>query len=255
MVRRDAAFTQVVRDAFAAWEVADPTTGLVSSVSFNERLDITATDAATTGAEIDLMATDLASVFGNPAATGGTGGMSVSATASPSVTLTSGVTNYSQAYSTGGIVNINNNPAALWTLGSFQAILTHEIGHALGLGDVELNDGSNLFRDDNYDGSNANTIAATLTNGWSDLINPLDPENDPDVVGYLIPFGDFDNGPTNAPNLVMETQNDGVTSLTVDEFAARQFLYPSTTLIPEPSTPVLGIIGLALVAGRRKRMS
>ena len=100
-------------------------------------------------------------------------------------------------------MNINNDPTALWTIPVFQAVLTHEIGHALGLGDVGLNGVGNLFRDDNFDDFTTATVVGTLTNSWAVLIDPLDPENDSDVNLYSIPFATFDSGSGDAPNLVM----------------------------------------------------
>ena len=70
--------TQAVRNSFAAWEAPNLSSNLVSIVTFNERLEITATDDEQTGAEIDVMATDLTGRFG-PGVTGGTGGMAMGA--------------------------------------------------------------------------------------------------------------------------------------------------------------------------------
>ena len=52
---------------------------------------------------------------------------------------------------------------------SFQIVLSHEIGHAIGLGDVDSFHGASgglltRFYDDNYDASTSQTAAKTLSN-------------------------------------------------------------------------------------------
>src|SRR5690606_4548812 len=96
------------------------------------------------------------------------------------VTLTSGTTGYGGADGGAAIrgadIKLNNNSGAFYTLDVFRRLLTHEIGHALGIADAEdfFNFG---FIDDNYDGSSDATAAATLSNSWAALVNPLNPED------------------------------------------------------------------------------
>ena len=88
------------------------------------------------------------------------------------VRLTFGVENYPAFAISGSDVFINNNFAALHTLDGFKNLLTHEIGHTLGLADVEF---ASEFIDDNYDETDSATALATLTNSWARLVNPVDP--------------------------------------------------------------------------------
>ena len=53
------AFQQAVLDAFNAWTVPDPATGLTSALSFVPDLGTAVTIGTSTGAEIDVMAVDL----------------------------------------------------------------------------------------------------------------------------------------------------------------------------------------------------
>ena len=57
--------------------------------------------------------------------------------------------------------------------------MTHEIGHAIGLGDVDTSDNFGRFIDDNYDGTTPSTARVTLSNPWSALVDPSDPAASP----------------------------------------------------------------------------
>jgi hypothetical protein len=114
--------------------------------------------------------------------------------------------------------------------------LTHEIGHALGLHDVETAATDAVFIDDNYDGSTSATALATLTNSWALRVDPYDPAASPLA---LFEVANADPGiKTSGVNLLMESDQLGIAPgnpetnlvpLTNDEFAMRQFLYPSLT--------------------------
>jgi hypothetical protein len=66
-------------------------------------------------------------------------------------------------------------------------LLTHEIGHAIGLGDVEGDINPGTFIDDNYNGANPATALATLTNSWAQLVNPVQSRSI--AVGrFTVPF-------------------------------------------------------------------
>ena len=75
----------------------------------------------------------------------------------------------------GADIILNSNAGAVYSLDLFRRLLTHEIGHALGLGDVEGDISPARFIDDNYDGSTSASALATLTNSWAMLVNPLNP--------------------------------------------------------------------------------
>ena len=147
--------------------VADLGTAVVGANTGNGGLDVG-------GAEIDLFGSNDA-FFWNPGNTGTQGETSFGAIGS-TVTLTSGTANYAGSTAISGAdIIMNSNAGAIYTLDVFRRILTHEIGHAIGLGDVEGDISPGRFIDDNYDGTNSATALATLTNSWALLVNPLNP--------------------------------------------------------------------------------
>ena len=247
-------FQSAVQGAFNAWTVPDPVTGLKTSLNFvadfgtavvgfntgNGGLD-------TRGAEIDLFgATD--AFFWNPGNPGTQGETSFGDIAS-TVTLTSGTPNYAGSRAiTGADIILNDNPQALYSLDVFRRLLTHEIGHTLGLGDVEGDISPGRFIDDNFDGSTSGTALATLTNSWALLVNPFNPAASP-LARFTVPFGD--PGTTTAGvNILMESRGLGIAPgdpvtnlfpLANDDYATRQFLYPQR--IPEPGTALLLVVG------------
>ncbi len=247
-------FQGAVEDAFNAWTVVDPVSGLGSDLSFVADLGTAVNTAVISGvrfgAEIDIFAFN----FGNS----GTTGDAFFNAHSDSVTLTSGTTNYPGGGPiTGADIRINNNPRATYTLGLFRLLLTHEIGHALGLADVDTNSGpGGTFIDDNYDGSTSATALATLTNSWAHLVDPFDPAASMGLSLFRVANGD-PGFRTPGVNILMEGQGLGgqfgnLRPLANDDYGTRQFLYPS--VIPEPSSLALaGLGGLGLALWRRGR--
>jgi len=249
-----AAFQTAVQSAFSDWLVVDPASGLGTTISFTEDLG-TATSTqiisgVRMGAEIDLLGATSGQTYSV-----GDGGLRAEAffnavNVTGGVTLTSGTTNYTPAAISGADITMNSNTNALWTLDWFRTILRHEIGHALGFADVDTNSGpGGTFIDDNYVAGQAGT---TLMNSFAGLINPLNPAASP-LNFYTIPnnVNGFDDPNV---NILMESNiaNFFLTnSLQNDDFAARQFLYP--TAIPEPGTMIAVGLGAAFLARRRRK--
>lgn len=143
---------------------------------------------------------------------------------------------------------------AVYSLDVFRRLLTHEIGHAIGLGDVDL--GGN-FLDDNYSPLDP---AGTLTNSWAGLVNPLDPANSLGLTTYNIPASQFT---VPGVDLLMESNGVGIGPtnplsnlfpLTNDEYGMRQYLYPQLSTVPEPSSMALLELGAFGFAFRRRRV-
>ena len=238
-------FQQAVDDAFAAWTVVDPASGLGTSLGFVADLSTPVADSGffggvnTAGAEIDLLATDAGDTQ--------TRAVTFFNDVSSNVTLTSGTPNYplSRAIS-GADINMNNNPGAVYSLNFFRRLLTHEIGHAVGLGDVDVLGENGRFIDDNYNPADA---LATATNSWAAMVEPLNPAASSGLG--LFTFGSGNPGAgTPGVNILMESFGLGIatgnptsnlTPLTNDDYGTRQFLYPQ--FLPEPSTITLLLIG------------
>lgn len=241
-------FRTSVLAAFDPWTAHDPVTGLTTSLFFVEDLGTTATTAidgnVRLGSEIDL--------FSGNIGTGTRGEAFFNAnTIAGGVTLTSGTTGYDGFAINGADITMNNN-SAVWDLNTFQTILTHEIGHAIGLGDVEDFFG-NGFIDDNYD---PNDPLGTLTNSWASLVDPLDPANSTGLSIFSVPN---DTNGIDAPgvDILMESNIPNTfftngASLQNDDFGTRQFLYPSLTAVPEPSSVAI-ILSMACAVAMRRR--
>ena len=246
------AFQAAVESAFAAWTVTDPATGLPGTFSFvADFLTPVAGPAPTVnvnaaGAEIDLL-TEIDAVLWDPGDPNQRAETFFDTVAFGSVTLTSGTPNYPGFAISGADIKINNNPQAVYNLPFFQLLLTHEIGHALGLGDVDTDINFGLFIDDNFDGTTSATALATLTNPWAQLVNPINPAASP-----LALFNVADGNPgvdTPGVDILMETNIPGAlegdpTPLQNDDFGGRQFLYP----VVVPQAPSLLLMGSGLAA-------
>jgi hypothetical protein len=236
-----------VQEAFATWTKVDPVTNLGTTISFTQDfgtvVDNTVVGGVRQGAEIDIFAFN----FGDA----GTRGDTFFNWSGGNVTLTSGTPNYPSG--PGGPINgadirINSNPGAAYTIDVFRLLLSHEIGHALGLADVDVNSGPNgTYIDDNYNGG---TAVATLTNSFANQVNALNPAASPFAL-FTVPQANFGLA---GVNIHMESNGLGgqfgnLSPMVNDDYAGRQFLYP---LIPEPTTiSVLGV-GLTLVSLRRR---
>jgi hypothetical protein len=255
-------FQTAVQQAFDAWTVVDPVSGLGSTLSFVPDLATPVVGFNTgsggldpRGAEIDLFGSTDAG-FWNVGSTGTQGEARFSAIGS-TVTLTSGIANYpgSGAISGADII-LNSNPGAVYTLDLFRRLLTHEIGHTIGLGDVEGSINPGAFIDDNFDGTSSASAVATLTNSWAALVNPLNPAASP-LARFTVPFA---NPGTTTPgvNILMESNGLGiaagnpVTNLTPmanDDYGTRQFLYP---FVPEPNGLALLLSGIVCMLLARR---
>ena len=252
-----AAFQAAVEQAFLAWTVVDPVSGFTTRITFVNDANTAVVGNNTgsggvdsRGAEIDLFGSNDAQFWnvGNTGTQGETAFNDVNNT----VTLTSGTANYagSRAISGADII-INSNTGALYTLDVFRRLLTHELGHALGLGDIEPGIHAGDFIDDNYQTG----TPATLTNNWAALVNPANPAASPGLQRFLISQADVDQ-----VDILMESDGLGIgptnpvtnlLPLTNDEFSTRQFLYP----IVEPGTLALFGLGALIAIGRRRRRS
>lgn len=261
-------FRAAVRNAFAHWTIEDPETGLAAGFHFVEDQTTEAVDdpgdpsspsgffGLNRGAEIDI--------FAEIPHAGPQYGASVVLMLDPDgreLTLTSGTSSYPGLAIAGADIRIS--PHFAWTLAGFELLLTHEIGHALGLGDVDtplsMHERGSDFLDDDYDPSTSERARATLTNSFALRIDPLDPDASP-LVAFA---GDMKTDPgldTPGVELLMETEGifdlldihrAGGPVLQNDDFAARQFLYP--VVLSPPGQPLgallfisVGLAGLGL---------
>jgi hypothetical protein len=261
-----ASFQTAVQQAFDAWTVVDPVSGLGTKLKFVADLGTPVVGSNTgsggldtRGAEIDLFGSTDA-FFWNPG-NGGNQAETSFGDVGSTVKLTSGTLNYtgSRAISGADII-INSNPQAVYSLDLFRRLLTHEIGHAIGLGDVEGDISPGRFIDDNFSGSSDATALATLTNSWAALVNPANPAASLSLSRFTVPSSGA--GTTTAGvNILMESRGLGIaagnpvtslTPLTNDDYGTRQFLYPS--LVPEPDRMLMMGVGvLAVLALSRRR--
>ena len=250
-------FQQAVEDAFSAWESVDPVTGLLTALSFVHDPGTAVVGTGTggvndNGAEIDLLAAVDANSW-NPSDPGTRAESFFNAVAGP-VRLTSGTPGYIAGAISGADITINNNPEAVYSLDLFRRLLSHEIGHALGFADVDVQSGpSGNFIDDNYDGATSATAQATLTNSWALLVNPLNPGASVGLSLFTVANGD-PGIDTPGVDILMESEGLGIAPgnpvtnlvpLTNDDYGIRQFLYPSLQQVPEPLTLLLLGMGLA----------
>jgi hypothetical protein len=252
-------FQTAVQQAFDAWKAPDPVSGLGSTLTFVPDLatpvvgfNAGAGGLDTRGAEIDLFGSTDAGFWniGNTGTQGETRFGGITGIGS-TVTLTSGTANYAGSNAISGAdIIINDNPGAVYNLDLFRRLLTHEIGHTIGLADVEGSINPGAFIDDNYNGSTSATALSTLTNNWALLVNPLNPGASAGLSRYTVPFAD-PGTTTPGVNILMESNGLGIaagnpvtnlTPLSNDDYSTRQFLYP---VVPEPGT--LSLIFVAIV--------
>ena len=250
----EAEFAAAIARAFEHWEVVDPATGLPAGFHFVEDLSTSAVDDAPSnpnnpnaflglnrGAEIDI--------FVETPHAGSSYGASVLFfvdTVEDDLTLTSGTTGYPGLAITGA--DIRMSPDFVFTLRAFETLLTHEIGHALGLADLEASPFSasvSGFIDDDYDPTTDASVLATTSNSFALLVDPLDPDLSP-----LFSFnGNINTSPgIDSPSVNILMESEGWIDLRFDdqklkndEFAGREFLYP----VPEPGVGLMLVFGAA----------
>ena len=252
-------FEAAIHRAFEHWTVIDPATGLSAGFYFVEDLSTAAVDefagaappsgfiGLNAGAEIDL--------FADTPHAGPSFAASVVIFLDPvgwTVDLPSGVEDYPALPISGADIRIN--PGFVWSLRGFEVLLTHEVGHALGLSDLErpsgIGGGSGFF-DDNFDPSTSETAVETLSNSFAEIIDPFDPDLSP----LLEAHDDLNQDPgLDSQGATLLMQSEGIFDLTFqppflqnDEFAARQFLYP--VAVPEPVFPTMLLTGLGVLSG------
>ena len=255
-------FADAIARAFEHWAIVDPVSGMPTAIHFVEDLATPAIDepggssgqggfiGLNPGAEIDL--------FAEIPHAGPVFAASVRLfvdTVEDDLTLTSGTTDYPGRAISG--VDIRINPNFAWTLRGFEILLTHEIGHALGLADLEgpTSPGNvSAFLDDDYDASSAATAAATLGNSFVLSIDPFDPDASP-LQAFSAQLNTDPGIDSPGVQLLMESQGifdllGSDVPLQNDEFAARQFLYPVAVPEPDPDAMLwMGMLGLGCLAG------
>ena len=242
-------FEQAVKDAFNIWLSIDPVSGLGTTLSFTEDLGTAVNTGTSSGLFSNLRLGSEIDIFVEEAPGGllasGTGLAQVSALGVP-LTLTSGVTGYNSFAISGADIHLSETQQ---TLDTFRLLLTHELGHALGLADVELANSAMIFRDDNYDPTNSATAENTLTNSWIHLVDPLDPDNSAGLSLFTVANGDPGIDTPNV-DILMESNDAGglPAMLHNDDFGMRQFLYP--VAIPEPSSMLLTSLAALVVLAK-----
>ncbi|MCC6682876.1 MAG: hypothetical protein IT445_18415 [Phycisphaeraceae bacterium] len=244
VVPTNAQFKRTVRKAFEAWTTVDPATGFGTKLRFQSDLSTPVSrrvvSSVRLGAEIDLFAAMSASNWDiEDENLQGETAFSSRHIGNKKIRLTSGTTGYSGYAITGADITLNSNPEAIWTLGWFRLVLAHEIGHALGLADVDVVGPDGMFIDDNYEDERP----AKLRNSFAAKINTTNPAASGHLHLYEVP-NDEEGLEHPAVNILMESELDSelymaYPYLSNDDYAGRQFLYPYVTP-PQPWDLVSG---------------